>query len=164
MRYLFLTQQTDKRRKLFLYFILLVEAIVLYFGVTLPLIKVSRFWIFGEEQSVVKILLIFYQHNEFLLLLLVSIMGFFLPFLKLIFRALELEGNFIIFISRFSSIDIFLISILIFIGKTISTIDVSLSSGFYFLCAGTIFGLVKIEKLLKPHIKHQYVENSNNLD
>ena len=148
---MFLTRQTIKRGRLLVLFILFIEAIILYCGVTLPLVKVSHFWIFEEEQSIVRILLIFYQHEEFLLLILISIMGFILPFLKLIFRGLELEGKIFEFIGRFSSIDIFLISILIFIGKSVSTIDVSLSFGFYFLCAGTIMGLVKIENFLKPY-------------
>ena len=97
----------------------MIEAIILFNGVTLPLVKVSEFWIFEEEQSIVRILLIFYQHDEFLLLILVSIMGLILPFLKIIFRGLELEGRFFTFIGRFSSLDMFLISILIFIGKLI---------------------------------------------
>ena len=53
-------------------------------------------------------------------------------------------------IGRFSSLDIFLISILLFIGKSVSFIDGSLSVGFYFLCAGTIMGLLQVEKYLKP--------------
>ena len=144
-----LARQTIKPRKILVLFILFIEAVILYCGVTLPLVKVSHFWIFEEEQSIVRILLIFYQHEEFLLLILISIMGLILPFLKLIFRGLELEGKIFKFIGRFSSIDIFLISILIFIGKSVSTIDVSLSFGFYFLCAGTIMGLLQMEKLLK---------------
>ena len=146
-----LARQTIKPRKILVLFILFIEAIILYCGVTLPLVKVSQFWIFEEEQSVVRILLIFYQHDEYLLLILVSIMGLILPFLKLIFRTLELDGKILKFIGRFSSIDIFLISILIFIGKSVSAIDVSLSFGFYFLCAGTIMGLLQIEKFLKPY-------------
>ena len=148
---MFLTRNTIKRGRLLVLFILFIEAIILYCGVTLPLVKVSHFWIFEEEQSVVRILLVFYQHDEILLLILVSIMGLILPFLKIIFRGLELEAKIFKFIGRFSSIDIFLISILIFIGKSVSTIDVSLSFGFYFLCAGTIMGLVKIENFLKPY-------------
>ena len=145
-----LTRQVIQRKKLLLIFILLIEAIILFNGVTLPLVKVSEFWIFEEEQSIVRILLIFYQHDEFLLLILVSIMGLILPFLKIIFRGLELEGKLFMFIGRFSSLDIFLISILIFIGKSVSFIDVSLSVGFYFLCAGTMMGLLQVEKYLKP--------------
>ena len=146
-----LARQTIKPRKILVLFILFIEAIILYCGVTLPLVKVSQFWIFEEEQSVVRILIIFYQHDEYLLLILVSIMGLILPFLKLIFRVLELDGKILKFIGRFSSIDIFLISILIFIGKSVSAIDVSLSVGFYFLCAGTIMGLLQIENFLKPY-------------
>ena len=145
-----LIRQVIQRRKLLLIFILLIEAIILFNGVTLPLVKVSEFWIFEEEQSIVRILLIFYQHDEFLLLILVSIMGLILPFLKIIFRGLELEGKIFMIIGRFSSLDIFLISILLFIGKSVSFIDVSLSVGFYFLCAGTIMGLLQVEKYLKP--------------
>ena len=115
-----LARQTIKPRKILVLFILFIEAIILYCGVTLPLVKVSHFWIFEEEQSIVRILLIFYQHEEFLLLILISIMGLILPFLKLILRGLELEGKIFKFIGRFSSIDIFLISILIFIGKSVS--------------------------------------------
>ncbi len=85
---MFLTRQTIKRGRLLVLFILFIEAVILYFGVTLPLVKVSHFWIFEEEQSVVRILLIFYKHGEFLLLILISIMGLILPFLKLIFRGL----------------------------------------------------------------------------
>ena len=143
---MFFTQKTIKRRNLLVLFILSIEAIILYCGVTLPLVDVSHFWIFEEEQSVVQILLIFYQHDEIFLLILVSIMGMILPFLKLIFRGIKLEGKVVKFIGRFSSLDIFLIAILVFIGKSVSVIDVSLSLGFYFLCVGTIMGLVKIEK------------------
>ena len=146
-----LTRKTTKRRNLLVLFILSIEAIILYCGVTLPLVDVSHFWIFEEEQSVVQILLIFYQHDEIFLLILVSIMGMILPFLKLIFRGIELEGEVVKFIGRFSSLDIFLIAILVFIGKSVSVIDVSLSFGFYFLCAGTIMGLIQIEKFLKPY-------------
>ena len=71
---------------------------------------------------------------------------------------LDNAGKIFKFIGRFSSIDIFLISILIFIGKSVSTIDVSLSFGFYFLCAGTIMGLVKIEKFLKPYFSGSWYE------
>ena len=146
-----LTRKTTKRRNLLVLFILSIEAIILYCGVTLPLVDVSHFWIFEEEQSVVQILLIFYQHDEIFLLILVSIMGMILPFLKLIFRGIELEGEVVKFIGRFSSLDIFLIAILVFIGKSVSVIDVSLSLGFYFLCAGTLLGLVKIEKFFGPY-------------
>jgi uncharacterized paraquat-inducible protein A len=147
---MFLIRKKINRRNLQVLFILAIEAIILYCGVTVPLVDVRHFWIFEEQQSVIQILITFYQHDEFFLLIVVSVMGVILPFLKLIFRGIELEGNIINFISRFSSLDIFLIAILVFVGKTISVVDVSLSSGFYFLCTGIIMGLVKVENFLKP--------------
>ena len=148
---MFSTLKTINHGKLLLHFIIFLEAVILYFGVTLPLVQVKHFWIFKEEQSVIDILLIFYQHNEIFLFILVSIMGLIFPFLKLVFRAFELDGKVFKFISRFSSIDIFLIAILIFIGKSVSFIDVNISAGFYFLCVGIIMGLLQVDKFLRPY-------------
>ena len=148
---MFSTLKTINHGKLLLHFIIFLEAVILYFGVTLPLVRIQHFWIFKEEQSVIDILLIFYQHNEIFLFILVSIMGLIFPFLKLVFRAFELDGKVFKFISRFSSIDIFLIAILIFIGKSVSLIDVNLSAGFYFLCVGIIMGLLQVDKILRPY-------------
>ena len=148
---MFSTLKTINHGKLLLHFIIFLEAVILYFGVTLPLVRIQHLWIFKEEQSVIDILVIFYQYNELLLFILVSIMGLILPFLKLVLRALELDGKVFKFISRFSSIDIFLIAILIFIGKSVSLIDVNLSAGFYFLCVGIIMGLLQVDKILRPY-------------
>ena len=151
--------QTVNHGKLLALFILFLEAIILYFGVTLPLVRINHFWIFKEEQSLVDILMIFYQHNEFTLFIIISIMGFVLPFLKLLFRALELDGKVFNFISRFSSLDIFMIAILIFIGKSISLIDVNLSPGFYFLCFGILMGLLQIDKIVRSHFSDKSLSN-----
>ena len=137
--------------KLISLLILLLEALVLYLGVTLPLVRIKHFWIFKDEQSVVDILVIFYQNNEFILFLIISIMGLALPFLKLIFRAFELDGKVYSSISKFATLDIFLIAVLIFLGKSISFIDVNLSPGFYFLCVGIIMGLLQIDKIVRSH-------------
>ena len=152
---MFCTLQTIERGKVLSLFILLIEAIILYFGVTLPLVRINHFWIFKEEQSVVDILVIFYQHEEFILLIIISIMGFVLPFLKLLFRAFELDGKVFNFISKFASLDIFLIAVLIFIGKSISLIDVNLSPGFYFLCFGIIMGLLQIDKMVRSRFSDE---------
>ena len=100
---MFSTLQTVNHGKLLALFILLLEAIILYFGVTLPLVRIKHFWIFKEEQSVVDILVIFYQNNEFILFLIISIMGFILPFLKLLFRAFQLDGKVFNLIGKFAS-------------------------------------------------------------
>ena len=54
-----------------------------------------------------------------------------------------------------ASLDIFLIAILIFIGKTFFLIDVNLSSGFYFLCFGIIMGLLQIDKIVRSHFSDE---------
>ena len=141
--------------KLMSLLILFVEAIVLYLGVTLPLVRIKHFWIFKDEQSVIDILVIFYQNNEFILFLIISIMGFILPFLKLLFRAFQLDGKVFNLIGKFASLDIFLIAVLIFVGKSISFIDVSLSPGFYFLCVGIIMGLLQIDKIIRSHFSDE---------
>ena len=152
---MFSTLQTVNHGKLLALFILLLEAIILYFGVTLPLVRINHFWIFKEEQSVVDILVIFYQNNEFILFLIISIMGFILPFLKLLFRAFQLDGKVFNLIGKFASLDIFLIAVLIFVGKSISFIDVNLSPGFYFLCVGIIMGLLQIDKIVRSHFSDE---------
>ena len=58
---MFSTLQTINHGKLLALFILFLEAIILYFGVTLPLIRINHFWIFKEEQSLVDILMILRQ-------------------------------------------------------------------------------------------------------
>jgi len=156
---MFYTHETIDRIKLISLFILFLEASLLYLGVTLPLVRIKHFWIFKEEQSVVDILVIFYQNNEFILFLIISIMGFILPFIKLLFRAFQLDGKVFNIIGKFASLDIFLIALLIFVGKSISFIDVNLSPGFYFLCGGIIMGLLKIDKIIRRHFSDESLSN-----
>ena len=121
-----------------------LELIFLLLGVYYPLAKMKEFWIFKSEFSILSISYDFFVNEELTLFFVVFFFGFIFPVLKIIFRILKI--NFIkkFNLHKFSMVDIFLISFLVFIGKSSNFFDIELGIGFYFLIISIFAGYFQI--------------------
>ena len=116
------------------------EFILLLFGISLPIAKIDEFWFFSSEFSILSIVKDLFINNEYLLAIIIISFGFFFPTIKIISRHLSLriinEYN----LHKFSMVDIFIISFLVFASKASSFFNMEIQLGFYFLLLSVLLG------------------------
>ena len=112
----------------------LLELVCLLAGTTLPLASITEFWIFENEFSILSLSGTLLLSNEILLAVIVCSFGFVFPLAKLITSFFEGLGSIPTIIQRFSMVDVFLLSFLVYGSKISGSYDVVLGAGFYFLC------------------------------
>ena len=120
------------------------ELIFLVLGVYYPLAKMKEFWIFKSEFSILSISYDFFVNEELALFFVVFFFGFVFPVLKIISRILKISFVERFNLHKFSMVDIFLISFLVFIGKSLNFFDIQLGIGFYFLILSIFLGYFQI--------------------
>jgi len=103
-------------------------------GTSLPLVSITEFWIFENEFSVLSLSRTLLLSNEILLAAVVFSFGFMFPLAKIITNFFEGLGSIPKTIQRFSMLDVFLLSFLVYGSKISGSYDVVLGAGFYFLC------------------------------
>jgi len=120
------------------------ELIFLLLGVYYPLAKMKEFWIFKSEFSILSISYDFFVNEELALFFVVFFFGFVFPVLKIISRIFKVSFVERFNLHKFSMVDIFLISFLVFIGKSSNFFDIQLGIGFYFLIFSIFLGYFQI--------------------
>ena len=120
------------------------ELIFLLLGVYYPLATIEEFWIFKSEFSILSISYDFFINDELALFFVVFFFGFIFPILKIISRVLKINFVEKFNLHKFSMVDIFLISFLVFIGKSSNFFDIDLGIGFYFLIFSIFLGYFQI--------------------
>ena len=127
-------------------FILLsfIEFVFLVLGVTLPLARIDEFWIFTSEFSVLSISNNLIINNEFLLGIIVIVFGLIFPIMKIILRHTKLKIIQNFNLHKFSMVDIFLISFLVFSGKLSNFFEIEILLGFYCLFISMLLGYIQI--------------------
>ena len=111
-----------------------LELICLFAGTSLPLVSITEFWIFENEFSILSLSGTLLLSNEVLLAIIVFSFGFVFPLAKLITSFFEGLGSIPTTIQRFSMVDVFLLSFLVYGSKISGSYEVVLGAGFYFLC------------------------------
>ena len=122
----------------------ILEIILLILGVSFPLARIDEFWIFTSEFSILSISRDLIIANEFLLGLMVFSFGLLFPLVKIVFRLTGYELINRYNLHKFSMVDIFLISFLVFSAKVSNYFDLSLLIGFYFLISSVLLGYIQI--------------------
>ena len=123
---------------------ILFELIFLLLGVYYPLATIEEFWIFKSEFSILSISYDFFINDELALFFVVFFFGFIFPILKIISRVLKINFVEKFNLHKFSIVYIFLISFLVFIGKSSNFFDIDLGIGFYFLIFSIFLGYFQI--------------------
>ena len=121
-----------------------LEIILLILGVSFPLARIDEFWIFTSEFSILSISRDLIIADEFLLGIMVFSFGLLFPLVKIVFRLTGYELINRYNLHKFSMVDIFLISFLVFSAKVSNYFDLSLLIGFYFLISSVLLGYIQI--------------------
>ena len=120
------------------------EFISLALGVYLPLAKIDEFWVFSTEFSILSLSKKLIFEDELMLGIIIFLFGVIFPIFKILTRLFNI-GVFERFnLHRFSMVDIFLLSFLIFIGKLSTFFEIELLTGFYFLLLSVCIGYIQI--------------------
>ena len=122
----------------------ILEIILLILGVSFPLARIDEFWIFTSEFSILSISRDLIIADEFLLGIMVFSFGLLFPLVKIVFRLTGYELINRYNLHKFSMVDIFLISFLVFSAKVSNYFDLSLLIGFYFLISSVLLGYIQI--------------------
>ena len=120
-----------------------LELSCLVAGATLPLAKITEFWIFENEFSIFSLFNKLVSSGELLLAVIVFGFGFLFPLAKITTSFFEGLGSIPATIQRFSMVDVFLLSFLVYGSKVSETYDVALGAGFYFLGAALALGFAR---------------------
>ena len=120
-----------------------LELVCLLAGTTLPLASITEFWIFENEFSILSLSGTLLLSNEILLAVIVFSFGFLFPLTKIITSFFEGLGSIPTTIQRFSMVDVFLLSFLVYGSKISETYNLALGAGFYFLCAALTLGFAR---------------------
>ena len=120
-----------------------LELACLLAGTSLPLVSITEFWIFENEFSILSLSRTLFLSNEILLAVVVFSFGFMFPLAKIIANFFEGLGSIPTTIQRFSMLDVFLLSFLVYGSKISGSYDVVLGAGFYFLCVALILSFAR---------------------
>ena len=120
-----------------------LELACLLAGTSLPLVSITEFWIFENEFSILSLSRTLLLSNEILLSVVVFSFGFMFPLAKIITNFFEGLGSIPITIQRFSMLDVFLLSFLVYGSKISGSYDVVLGAGFYFLCVALMLSFAR---------------------
>ena len=120
-----------------------IELGCLIAGATLPLASITEFWIFENEFSIFSLFYTLISSGEILLSIIVFGFGFLFPLSKIITSLFDGLGSIPAAIQRFSMVDVFLLSFLVYGSKVSETYDVALGAGFYFLCFALALGFAR---------------------
>ena len=129
---------------MFLYLLILAEFIFFALGIYLPMLVVSEFWFFKNEISLLKIIQGLFENNELILTTVVATFGVFLPVMRMVGRILNFTALEKIQLHKFSMLDIFLLSFIVFAGKFSAIFSAEIAVGFYFLLSSVLVGFLKI--------------------
>jgi uncharacterized paraquat-inducible protein A len=119
------------------------ELVCLVAGATLPLARITEFWIFENEFSILSLFNTLLSSGEILLAVIVFGFGFLFPLSKITTSFFEGLGSIPATIQRFSMVDVFLLSFLVYGSKISESYDMALGAGFYFLCAALALGFAR---------------------
>ena len=121
-----------------------IEVVTLFLGVTLPIAKTRELWIFENEFSILSITLSLFSSGEVLLGIILILFGFFIPIVKIFSVHFALPSFYHMNLHKFSMVDIFLLSFLVYSSKMSNVFEMELKVGFYFLLVSIAIGYLRI--------------------
>ena len=135
------------------------EAGLLILGATLPIARITEFWLFETQFSILGIGTTLLSSGEILLAFVVLGFGFIFPMIKIILgirvdaqehpgqqygqKHTRRTGRARAFFQKFSMVDVFLLSFLVYGSKISETYEVTLGIGAYFLMTSIALSLFK---------------------
>ena len=126
------------------YILSVIELMFLFAGAYFPLAIIDEFWVFTNEFSLLSLLFTLLLNEEILLGLVVGMFGLVFPIIKIVIRVFPIRFFYFIKIHKFGMVDIFLLSFLVYAGKTSSFFELQLMIGFYCLVIAVMLGYFQL--------------------
>ena len=125
-------------------YLTILELIFFLLGISLPLLVVQEFWFFRNEISLINIVIGLLMNGEYLLSIIITVFGVIIPLSKIVGRLLNVRSLNKLPLHKFSLLDIFLISFVIFASKFSAIFNAQIAVGFYFLLASALIGFLQV--------------------
>ncbi len=124
-------------------FLLLVSAISFGLGISLPLMKFEKLWVFSETPSLLGIISDLWIDNEILLAIVVLVFSILFPLAKLatVFQAVFKGGPAAAWataLAKWSMMDVLLVAIVIFAAKTSGLANAFTQPGLWFFAISAV--------------------------
>lgn len=119
-----------------------LELIFLICGVFSPIAKINELWLFNSSYSLYSILLKLFNEGEIFIGIIVGVFGIFFPFLKIVSKYSKTNFFEKTNLQKFSMLDIFILSLIIFSSKTSIYFEIDFLIGFYFLIISIGIGYI----------------------
>ena len=123
--------------------LIILELIFLSLGIVLPLAKITEFWLFSDQFSVLSLSFRLMTEGEVLLGAVVLTFGVILPIFKIIVKLTGLKRFLDIGLHKAGMIDVFLFSFLVFASKVSEYFTLSLEIGFYCLLIAVLLSILR---------------------
>jgi paraquat-inducible protein A len=143
-----------RSRRFILSLLILAAAVSLGLGLTLPIIKLTKLYVWTDEHSMVSIIWALYQDDELLLAAIVGVFSVVFPVLKLIYLLaaahaggsegsersrllLDLE-----WLGKWSMLDVLVLALMVFYVKSSNLADAVTLPGLYFFTAAVVLTMI----------------------
>lgn len=123
--------------------LLLVSAISFGLGISLPLMKFEKLWLFSETPSLLSIVADLWGENEILLFIVVTAFSLIFPMVKLftVFQAVFTRtkaASWATALAKWSMMDVLLVAIVVFAAKTSGFANAFTQPGLWFFALSAI--------------------------
>ena len=149
----------SKFQLIFIKFLIITEICFFVLGISSELISTQEFWIFSNSFSILGAIELFYKEKEYTLFFLILLFGVSAPLLKMILKLLNFT-SIVDILHRFTFLDIFLVSIFIYVAKSSPVLDANLEIGFFFLIASLTLSYLQMSLIFFSN--KQNISNDKN--
>ena len=134
---------------------LLIAAISFGLGISLPLVRFERLYVFSDTPSLIDVMIGVWKSGDIALTLVIALFSILFPIAKL-FTAFHSTLNerelpsWIAALGKWSLMDVLLVAIVIFAAKTSGFASAFTQPGIWFYMSSTIFTAIGVSKFVRP--------------
>ncbi len=143
-------------RRFLLNFTILAAAVCLVLGVVLPIVRLSRLYVWTNEHSMASVIWALYQDGEPFLAILIAVFSILLPAIKLLYllamASLDGEGGpgaqwkrplkHLEWLGKWSMLDVLVLALMVFYVKSSGIADAATMPGLYFFSASVVLTML----------------------
>ncbi len=144
----------DSARSFLLGLLIIAASICLVLGLTLPIIRLTRFYIWTDVHSLASVVVELYSAREVLLASVICLFSIVFPFLKLLYLLALYSLRHVMpnqtarwltrlsWLGKWSMLDVLLLALLVFYAKVTNLADATSMPGIYLFVTSVIFTMI----------------------
>lgn len=150
-------------RRFLLSLMIVGAATCLVLGVTLPVMKLTKLYVFSDEHSIASVIQALYLDGEFLLCMVIAVFSLLFPAFKIVYllaAALAEPGHrtahrmltMLEWLGKWSMLDVLVLALTIFYVKSTGLADATSLPGLYFFATAVLLTMIA-HGLVKPPVR-----------